>query len=153
MNALQPPTGKFFEDLEVGATYAMGSRTIFESDITAFVNCVGLQEELFTNLEVSKEMFGKEARLAPGALSYLFAESLHIPFYRGSALAFLGMNLEMQGPAFAGDTLTVWATITETRVSKSRPDAGLVRSECRVENQLGQPVLVYKPLRLIRRRD
>ena len=43
--------GFCFEDLPVGRQFKTIGRTVTEADITNFVNCTGMVEVLFTNLE------------------------------------------------------------------------------------------------------
>ncbi|MDB5581641.1 MAG: acyl dehydratase [Bradyrhizobium sp.] len=145
--------GRYFEDLPIGTKFTLSGRTIFDADITAFINCTGLHEQMFTNILIVREMFGRDTRIAPGALVYLMAESLHVAMYQGTALAFLHMTLDMKKAAFAGDTITVFSEVIEARKSKSRPDAGILRTRCKVTDQEGETLLIYEPLRLIRRKN
>ena len=50
-----------------------------------------------------------------------------------------------------GDTLSVQCEVIEARLTKAG-DRGLVRTRNTVTNQHGQVVLVYQPLRLIKRK-
>ena len=43
--------GSLFEDLPVGRRFQTIGHTVIEADITNFVNCIGMVEVLFTNLE------------------------------------------------------------------------------------------------------
>ena len=47
--------GLFYEDLPVGREFKTIGRTITESDIVNFINCTGMVEVLFTNMEFLKE--------------------------------------------------------------------------------------------------
>src|SRR5262249_46404095 len=66
----------YFEDLPVGWQFKTIGRTVTEADITNFVNCTGMVEVLFTNLEFLANESDIKQRLAPGALVYAFAEGL-----------------------------------------------------------------------------
>ena len=57
----------------------------------------------------------------------------------------------MRAPTCVGDTIHVECEVIEARTT-SKGDRGLVRSRNRVINQHGHDVLVYTPLRLLRRR-
>jgi acyl dehydratase len=70
-----------------------------------------------------------------------------------TGLAFLNMELTIEGPVFAGDTIHAECEIIEARPSKSRPGRGLVRTRVRVVKQDGTPALTYTPLRMVRCRD
>jgi len=79
------------------------------------------------------------------------AEGLLTPAIQHVGLAFLHADLDVKGPSCVGDTLHVEVEITEARLT-SKGDRGLVRAINRVVNQRGEAVLIYKPLRLVRRR-
>lgn len=146
--------GLFFEDLPVGRQFQTIGRTVTEADITNFVNCTGMVEVLFTNAEFLANESDIKGRLAPGALVYCFAEGLLVQAtMQHTGLAFLNMELTVEGPVFAGDTVHAECEIIETRLSKSRPGRGLVRTRVRVVKQDGSPALTYTPLRLVRCRN
>lgn len=146
--------GLFFEDLPVGRKFRTIGRTVTEADITNFVGVTGMVEVLFTNLEFLAHESDFNRRLAPAALVYAFAEGLLIQgAMQNTGLAFLNMELNVEGPVFAGDTVHAECEIIEARLSKSRPDRGLVRSRVRVVKEDGTAGIVYTPLRMIRRRE
>jgi acyl dehydratase len=68
--------GLHFEDLPVGRTLRTIGRTVTEPDIVNFINCTGLLEVLFTNLEFLRHESDIKGRPAPAALAYTFAEGL-----------------------------------------------------------------------------
>ncbi|HEX3537168.1 MAG TPA: MaoC/PaaZ C-terminal domain-containing protein [Stellaceae bacterium] len=146
--------GLFYEDLPVGRQFRTIGRTVTEADITAFVNCTGMVEVLFTNTEFLAQESDIKGRLAPGALVYCFAEGLLVQStMQHTGLAFLNMELTIEGPVFAGDTVHAECEIIEARLSKSRPGRGLVRTRVRVVKQDGSPTLTYTPLRMVRCRN
>ena len=63
------------------------------------------------------------------------------------------MELNIENPAFAGDTIHVECEVVEARLSKSRPGRGLVRTRNRVVNQVGKTILIYTPLRMVKCRS
>ena len=143
--------GLFFEDLPIGKTFRTIGRTITEADITNFVNVTGMVEVLFTNLEFLKEESDIKGRPAPGALVYSFAEGLLVQAtMQHTGFAFLEMELKVEGPTLAGDTIHVECEVVESRLSKSRPGRGLVRTRNRVIKQDGTPVLTYTPMRMVK---
>jgi acyl dehydratase len=146
--------GFCFEDLPVGRQFATIGRTVTEADITNFVNCTGMVEVLFTNLEFLAHERGTRQRLAPAALVYAFAEGLLVQStMQHTGLAFLHMELNVENPVFAGDTIHTECEVIEARRSKSRPDRGLVRTRVRVVKQDGASALTYTPLRLVKCRS
>jgi acyl dehydratase len=146
--------GFYFEDLPIGRQFRTVGRTITETDIVNFINTIGLTEVLFTNIEFLKHDSDIKGRLVPGSLVYCFAEGLLAQAtMQHTGYAFLGMQLEVKGPVFAGDTIHVECEVIEARRSNSRPDRGLVRTRNRIFKQDGALVLEYTPLRLIKCRN
>ena len=146
--------GFYFEDLPVGRKFRTIGRTVTEADIVNFINCTGMVELLFTNLHFLKHESDIKGRLAPGALCYAFAEGLLVQAtMQSTGFAFLNMELNIDGPAFAGDTIHVECEVIEARLSKSKPDRGLVRTRNRVVKEDGTPVLTYTPLRMLKCRS
>lgn len=146
--------GFCFEDLPVGRTFRTIGRTITEADITNFVNATGLVEVLFINTEFLRTESNYKGRLAPGALAYCFAEGLLAQAtMQHTGFAFLEMDLKVEGPTFAGDTIHVECEVIEARRSRSRPERGLVRTRNHVIKQDGTTVLTYTPLRMVKCRN
>lgn len=146
--------GCYFEDLPVGRKFKTIGRTVTEADITNFVNTTGMTEVLFTNLEFLREESDIKGRVAPGALGYTFAEGLLVQAtMQHTGFAFLEMELKVEAPVLAGDTLHVEVEVTEARLSKSRPGRGLVRTRNKVVKQDGTVALTYTPLRMIKCRN
>jgi acyl dehydratase len=146
--------GMYFEDLPVGKKFRSLSRTIMDADICAFINVIHMTESLFTDMEFIKNDSDIKGRLAPGSLSYCFAEGLLAQStMQHTGYAFLGMELNMENPAFAGDTIHVECEVIESRASKSRPGRGLVRTHNKVVKQDGTVVLTYTPLRMVKCRS
>ena len=111
--------GFCFEDLPVGRQFKTIGRTVNEADITNFVNCTGMVEVLFTNLEFLAHESDIKLRLAPAALVYAFAEGLLVQStMQHTGLAFLHMELNVENPLFAGDKIHAECEITEARRSR-----------------------------------
>ncbi len=145
--------GFFYEDLPVGRKFKTIGRTVTEPDIVNFINATGMTEVLFTNLEFLAEESDIKGRVAPGALGYTFAEGLLVQAtMQHTGFAFLHMELNVEGPLFAGDTIHVECEVVEARLTR-RPGRGLVRTFNRVVKQDGSTVLTYNPLRMIACRD
>lgn len=142
----------YWDELPEGARFRTRKRTVTETDLVSFVNLTWLTEELFGNADPDdRAAMGIAGRVVPGGLVYTFAEGLVAPSFQASGMAFLHAEIDMQAPTFVGDTLVVDCEVVERRAS-AKPDRGLVRTRNTVLNQRGTPVLVYTPLRLMRRR-
>jgi len=145
--------GLHFEDATLGRKFKTIGRTVTEPDIVNFINCTGMTEVLFTNLEFLKNESDIKGRLAPAALVYCFAEGLLVhATMQHTGYAFLHMEFDVKGPVFAGDTIHVECEVVEARRSKNRPNRGLVRTKNIVRKQDGSVALEYNPLRMMKAR-
>lgn len=146
--------GLYFEDMPEGYQFRTIGRSITEADIAAFVGVTGMGEVLFTNLDYLKNHTDFDDRLVPGALVFSVAEGqVMLASIQTTGVAFLGMELNIQGPVFADDTIHVECEVIESRRTKSRPDRALVRTRNSVVNQGGKTVMVYTPLRMMKCRE
>jgi len=146
--------GLYFEDLPLGRQFRTVGRTITEADITNFCNCTGNTEVLFTNLEFLKHESDIKGRPVPAPLTYCIAEGLLVQAtMQHTGFAFLHMELDIENPLMAGETVYVEVEVIEARLSKSRAGRGLVRTRNRVVKHDGTVVLVYTPLRMIKCRE
>jgi acyl dehydratase len=144
--------GFYWQELVVGDRYKTLARTITETDIITFVNCVGLHEPLFIDAEYRRTQSAMQGYAAPGSLVFAIAEGLTLAVTgHGTGLAFLHTDLDVKGPVLAGDTIHVELDVTESRASSK--GRGLVRTTNVVKNQRGETVMIYKPLRLMRGRN
>lgn len=145
--------GLHFEDATTGREFKTIGRTVTEPDIVNFINCTGMTEVLFTNIEFLKSESDIKGRPAPGALVFCFAEGLLVhATMQHTGFAFLNMQFDIRGPVVAGDTIHVECKVIEARRSKSRPNRGLVRTHNTVRKQDGSIVLEYTPLRMMKAR-
>jgi acyl dehydratase len=146
--------GLYFENFQLGRKFQTVRRTIQEADVCSFINVTHMTEVLFTDMHHALHESPIKGRVVPGALSYCFAEGLCIvPLTQYTGIAFLQMDLTIENPAFAGDTIHVEIEVIEARLSKSRSDRGLVRTRNRVLKEDGTVVLTYTPMRMIKCRD
>ena len=146
--------GLYFEDLPVGRKFKTIGRTLTESDLVNYVNCLGLVEVLFTNAEFRKKESEIKGQFVPALLVQGFCEGLLVQSAtQHSALALLHLEMNIERPAFIGDTVHAEVEVIEARLSRSRPGRGLVRSTIRAVNQNGEVILVYTLLRMMKCRD
>src|SRR6201982_2545080 len=116
--------GFCFEDLPVGRQFKTIGRTVTEADITNFVNCTGMVEVLFTNLEFLGQEVDIKQRLAPAALVYAFAEGLLVQStMQHTGFAFLHMEINVENPVFAGDTVHANARLSRRVAVRAAPTA------------------------------
>lgn len=145
--------GFYFEDLPLGREFKTIGRTVTEADIVNFINATGMTEVLFMDLDYLENSSDIKGRVAPGALGYTFAEGLLVQStMQHTGLAFLNMELNIEKPVFAGDTLHVECEVIEARLT-SKPGRGLVRTRNKVVKGDGTVAITYTPLRMIKCRD
>jgi acyl dehydratase len=144
--------GQTFEEMVPGSRFRTASRTITETDLVNFVTLTGMTEPLFLDEAGSREA-NYAGRLVPGALVFSYAEGLVMQSgaMHGTGMAFLRADVDVKGPAFVGDTITVVVEVTGARPASSGP-RGVVTIQNTVVTRAGGTVLVYEPVRLIRGR-
>lgn len=137
----------YLEDFKVGDKAVSPGRTVTEADIVLFAGISGDWSELHTNEEYMKNSpFGQ--RIAHGMLTLSIASGLSLRMAGRSPieiLAFLGMdNVRFTAPVFIGDTIRVESEVIESRPSKSRPDAGILKFKNTVKNQRDETVATWE---------
>jgi acyl dehydratase len=145
-----PPTDRFFEDYTVGATYICGSFTVSEDDIVRFAALYDPQAMHVDRDLAAGGPFGEV--IASGWHTIALAMRLLVDNYLPhNGLPSPGVDeLRWPNPVRAGDTLTLQATVTEARRSRSKPDRGLVHTFLEVLNQRNEPVVTMKPMNFVR---
>ncbi|AOB25304.1 MULTISPECIES: MaoC family dehydratase [Bordetella] len=144
--------GLHFDEFPLGRQFRTVGRTVTEADLVNFVNATGFTEVLFTDTEFVQAQSDMRGRVVPGALVFSMVEGLLMQAcMQHTGFAFLEMELKVEGPTYVGDTLHVRCEVIEARPSKSRADRGLVRTRNFVVNQRGEVVMVYTPMRFVRR--
>jgi acyl dehydratase len=139
-----------FEEWTIGRRFKTVGRSVTEADITNFVCITGMLEVLFTNLDYLEKESVIPGRLAPGALVYSFAEGLLMQsVMQHTGLAFLGMELKVNKPVIAGDTIHVECEVISSRRT-SKPGRGIVSALNNVVNQRGEIVLAYNATRMVK---
>ncbi len=142
----------YFEDFREGAVFEFGSIVVTERDIVAFARQFDPQT-----------MHTDPAAAAKGPTGGLIASGWHtialmMRMYADHFLPEDGLpapgvdEVRWVMPVRPGDTLSMRVTIQEARVSRSKPDRGVIRPFAEVLNQRGEVVLTMKPINLVRRR-
>nr|HID60107.1 acyl dehydratase [Desulfobacterales bacterium] len=145
--------GLCFEDFISGKVYTTDRRTITETDVVNFMTLCAFFEPLFMDLGYVETETPFKKRIAPGALTFSFAEGLTMltRIIHNTGMAFLGVDMEIIRPVFIGDTISVEIEVVEKRETKKR-DRGVITFLHRVKNQKDELVMEYKVKRMIRRR-
>ena len=129
--------GKAFDEITEGETFGQ-SLTIDASHISRACGMFGDFNPLHSDAEFcANSRFGRPILHGPMTSAFMSA-SIGMYFY-GTAVAYLEHNCRFVAPVFAGDTLSVQWTITQT-LDKPRSNGGIavLRGECK--NQRGEQI-------------
>jgi acyl dehydratase len=149
-HTLPPPAERYFEHYPVGATLELGSFSLSEPEILAFARRYDPQL-----------MHTDPAWAETGPFGGLIASGWHtiaalMPLVVNNYLPAGGLvspgidEVRWLLPVRPEEILSVRATITAARRSRSRPDRGLVTTFIEVLNPAGEPALTMRPMNFIR---
>lgn len=133
---MEPNTGLYFEDIEVGREVTTPARTVTEADIVHFAGLSGDFNPIHTDAELTRNTpFGQ--RIAHGLLGLSMASGLSSRKPGGEQhriVAFLGLTWDFRKPIFIGDTIRVREIVAGKRET-SKPGLGVVTYDMKVVNQ------------------
>ncbi len=147
-------TGKYFDELEVGMSFEhVNGRTVTEMDNVLFSALTMNTQPLHVNEDfASHTEFGQ--RLVNGLYTLSLVVGLTVSdLTEGTIVANLGYDRVVHpNPVFHGDTIYAASEIIEKRLSKSRPNAGIVRIRCRGRKPDGTIVVEFERTALFLRK-
>ncbi len=146
-------SGLFYEQFEVGMEFRHAlTRTVTEMDNVLFCALTHNPQPLHLDAE-----FGRQTEFGERIVNSLFTLGLVIGVSvgdttLGTTVANLGMtDVRFRSPVLHGDTIRSVTTVREMRLSKSRPNAGLVVFEHYGFNQRDEEVAFCVRTALMRR--
>ena len=148
-----PIDDRFFEDYVPGQVHEFGSIAVTEDEVVSFASRYDPQPFHTDRDAAQRTQFG--GLIASGWQTAGWMMRLVVDHYLShvASLASPGLDeLRWTQPVRPGDTLSVRATIVETRASASKPDRGLVRTLFEVLNQRGEVVMSVKAMNMLKRR-
>ncbi len=143
----------YFEDFAAGQEYDLGSRTLDRTAIVDFAT--EFDPQPFHVDEDAAEQSRYGGLIASGwqtccVYMRLLCDSFLLQVH---SMGSPGVDeLRWLGPVRPGDTLSAKLRIDEVRVSKSKPDRGIIMTAGEVRNQDGDLVLTLKSPLMVRRR-
>jgi len=150
---LAPIDDRYFEDYIDGHVHEFGSISVSEAEIVEFGRRYDPQP-FHTSAEAARHtQFG--GVIASGWQTAGLMMRLVVDHYLShvATLASPGLDeLRWTQPVRPGDTLSVRATVLETRASRSKPDRGLVRTLFEVLNQRGEIVMSVNAMNILKTR-
>ena len=133
---------KYFEDIEEGAVWHLGSRVVEEAEIVAFARKYDPQPFHIDAAAAKQTPIGE--LIASGWHTCAIFMNLLADYIQGQGFASLGApgieSCRWLAPVRPGDTLTGRATVLHTRLSRSKP-YGLAMTRTELFNQHDDPVL------------
>jgi acyl dehydratase len=148
------PEDRFFEDYAAGAVYEFGSVAVSEADILEFGRRYDPQ---YLHVDRERAVRGPYGGLiASGWQTMSVAMRLFVDNFlpAGASLGSPGVDeLRWLKPVRPGDVLRIRVTITQARISKSKPDRGLVETYLEVLNKRDEIVATMRAVNFIARRS
>ncbi len=135
-------SGKYFEELEVGLTFEHEpGRTVTETDNLLFTSLTQNPQPLHLDAEFARQSI--HGRILVNSIFTLgLVVGLSVADTTlGTTLGNLGFDrTTFPHPVFIGDTVRVTSKVTDRRVSRTKPDRGIVTFEHTGSNQRGEIV-------------
>ena len=131
---------RYFDEIQEGEQFITPGVTVTNYHVMQFAGLSMDFFELHTSDEFARQtQFGR--RVAHGLLGLALADGLkNRSDFQVHAIASLSWNWEFTGPIFLDDTIHVRLQVKEKRVSRSKPDRGVVVLALEVINQRGEVV-------------
>ena len=145
---------KYFEDYEVDRVYKLGSVQVELAEVIEFATRYDPQYFHIDENRAKESIYG--GVIASGwhtasMMMRVFADNFLSDV---SSMGSPGLDeLRWHLPVRPGDTLFVSAIVLETRLSKSKPDRGVMRTRTEVHNQNNELVLSSTAVNFMRRQQ
>ena len=137
-----PRAPRYYEDVVVGERTRTGSFTFTRESIVAFATQYDPQP-MHLSEEGGKASFFKR-QIASGWQTVGVTMRMMVEAHPFGSTPLIGLQIDeikFPKPVYPGDSVTAEMEIVEKRVSKSRPDNGLLKGRTITVNQDGQQVL------------
>jgi acyl dehydratase len=149
-----PIDDRYFEDYKPGAVYEYGYLTVTEAEILDFARSFDPQpihvDPEFAAHGPFRGLIASGWHTA-GLMMRLFADHF---LSRVASLASPGIDeLRWPAPLRPGDSVKLRVTIVEARLSRSKPDRGLVRTHAELITQNDETVLTLTAMNILRVRE
>ena len=146
---------RYLEDYQVGEVERFGRYEVTREEMLAFARRYDPQPFHLDDEEAAKSLVF-ERMAASGWHTASMTMAMQVAAFEAGEppfIAALGIeDLRWHTPVYAGDVLTCERTILEVRISRSRPEAGVLRMRTTTRNQSGQAVMALTGVVLVKRR-
>ena len=144
---------RFFEDFAVGLKFRSHTATVTAEGIKSFAAEFDPQAFHLDESAAERSLFAGLAASGwhTAAISMrLFVESDLRP--AGGTIGAGVEDLRWPKPVRPGDVLHLEGEVIDVRASRSRPELGIVKLRATAYNQRGEPVQLWTPVLMVRRR-
>src|SRR4051812_8941244 len=133
---------RYFEDFQQGERYDAGSVSVSEDEILTFARQFDPQSFHVDPNAARTLIYGGLIASGWHTVALCMRQLVDNVFGHTSGMGSPGVEeIRWTRPVRPGDTLSVSMTVLEARVSRSKPDRGLMRFRVDAENQAGEPAL------------
>jgi acyl dehydratase len=138
---------RYFEDLQIGVPVVLGPYELLEEEIISYAKKWDPQPfHIDPEIAAHSPMKGLTASSTHTYAIIGLLNSMKEPI---ASIASVKHEIEIPAPARPGDLLSVTLTFVDKRLSKSKPDRGLVTFMYVLKNQKGQELMRLKSLILV----
>jgi acyl dehydratase len=135
----------YFEDFKVGETSEMGRRVVDRDEVIAFARDFDPQPFHIDEDAARASMFGGLIASGWHTVSMVMRMMCDSYLLQAASLGSPGVDhVKWLKPVRPGDTIRAVRTVLEARVSKSKPDVGIVKTRWDVYNQADEPVMTME---------
>jgi len=135
----------YFEDFKVGETSEMGRRGVDRDEVIAFARDFDPQPFHIDEEAARASMFGGLIASGWHTVSMVMRMMCDSYLLQSASLGSPGVDhVKWLKPVRPGDTIRAVRTVLEARVSKSKPDVGIVKTRWDVFNQADEPVMTME---------
>ncbi|PKW27144.1 MaoC family dehydratase [Phycicoccus duodecadis] len=148
-----PPGDRYFEDYRPGSTYEFGHVGVGEQEIIDFARRYDPQTIHDDPVLAAAGPFG--GLIASGVQTLAVTMRMYVDHYVShvASLASPGIDeLRWPRPVRPGDRLRMRVAVQAARVSRTKPDRGLVHTAVTTLNQDDDPVMTFTAMNLFGRR-
>ena len=145
---------RYWEDFKVGEIEQIGGKRVDKEEVIAFARQYDPQPFHVDEAAAKQSMYG--GLIASGWHTGAMVMRMMCDAYllQSASAGSPGLdNLKWLKPVRPGDTIRAQRTTLETRVSKSKPDIGIVNNLWEVFNQDGEMVMSMQGYGMFRRRN
>jgi acyl dehydratase len=137
--------GISYEDLEVGSRDEIGSHTFTAEEIVAFAERYDPQPFHIDEAAAQASHFGGLVASGWHTCSVMMGMLVRNRLTGSTSLGSPGIDeIRWLKPVRAGDTLRMYNSVLDKRVSKSRPDRGIVTTLWEGVNQSGETLITVR---------